>query len=95
MMMNIPENQPATSVRSVGSEKQSAAMEVARNFEAMFLAQMLREANLNHAIGGGGGAERDTFADMLVVEYANALADQQPIGIAEQVYQSLVPGEPA
>lgn len=94
-MVNIPGNQPAMSVQPVTSGNGSAAMDAARNFEAMFLAHMLREANVSDAIGGDGGAERDTFADMLVVEYANALADQQSIGIAEQVYRALAPGEPA
>ncbi len=63
-----------------------AAME----FEAVFLAEMLRYTGIGdvpEAFGGGVGEEG--FASMLIDEYAEAIARTRPLGIAERVYRSL------
>ncbi|MEM9147089.1 MAG: rod-binding protein [Pseudomonadota bacterium] len=63
---------------------------VAQEFEAVFLAEMLKHTGLARPPESfGGGAGEAQFAPMLVKEHANALAQQGGIGLADQVYRAL------
>lgn len=62
----------------------------ARNFEAVFLAEMLRHAGLGRPPAGfNGGAGEAAFAGTLVEEYARVIATAGGIGLAEQIYRRL------
>jgi Rod binding domain-containing protein len=66
--------------------------ETARDFEAMFLSEMLRpmfeSVEVDETFGGGRGEE--VFRGFLRDEYSKILAMNQSVGIAEQVKQELI-----
>ncbi len=63
----------------------------AERFEAAFLAEMLRHSGLGRMPESfNGGAGEAAFAGSLVQEYANRIAATGTLGIAEQIYQTLV-----
>ena len=83
-----PRNMP--NVRNV--QTREAAREIAEEFEAMFISQMLApmfEALETDGLTGGGEAER-AFRPMLVEQYANEMAAQGGIGLADQVYSEIL-----
>lgn len=64
--------------------------QIAKSFEASFLAEMLKHAGLGkmpEQFNGGPGEA--AYSGFLVQEYAEKVADTGRIGIAEQVYQSM------
>jgi Rod binding domain-containing protein len=63
----------------------------AERFEAAFLAEMLRHSGLGRVPESfNGGAGEKAFAGSLVQEYANRIAATGSLGIAEQIYRTLV-----
>lgn len=67
-----------------------ALREVAIDFEAVFLAQMLDHAGLGRtpeAFGGGVGEE--AFRGHLIAEKAKGMAQRGGIGIAESIFEAL------
>lgn len=66
--------------------------QVAREFEAMFINQMLQHMSAgiksDEAFGGGPGEEM--FRSMLNQEYANGLSARGGLGIADQVYRQML-----
>ena len=80
--VDIPENIPAENPRLRAE---------AERFEAAFLAEMLRHSGLGRMPESfNGGAGEAAFAGSLVQEYANRIAATGTLGIAEQIYDSLV-----
>ena len=74
------------------AQSREAAREIAEEFEAMFISQMLApmfEALDTDGPTGGGSAER-AFRPMLVQEYANEMVKGGGIGIADQVYTEIL-----
>ena len=66
-------------------------MEVARKFEASFLAEMLRYSGIGATPESfGGGAGETQFAPLLADHYAAALVDAGGIGLAERVAATLL-----
>ncbi len=64
--------------------------ELAQEFEAVFLAEMLKNSGLNKTSSDfGGGVGEDAFGSLLTTEYARALASQGGVGIAEHVFRAL------
>lgn len=63
--------------------------ELAKEFEAVFLAEMLKHSGLNKTSSEfGGGVGEDAFGSLLTTEYARALATQGGVGIAEHVFRA-------
>lgn len=65
---------------------------LAADFEASFLAEMLRpmfEAQNTEGLGGGGEGER-MFRPMLVEQYAKGIAQNGGIGLADMVVREMV-----
>lgn len=68
----------------------AAARKAAEDFEAAFLAEMLKSAGVNSMPSGfGGGAGEEAFASLLTDEYARRMAARGGIGLAERVYEIL------
>ncbi len=68
------------------------AQKVAEDFEAMFLAQMLKpmfDGLSTDGPFGGGNAER-VYRSLLVQEYGKALASRGGIGLADAVARELM-----
>lgn len=71
---------------------QKAAREVAENFEAMFIAQMLE--HMSRDIGqdnmfNGGNSER-IHRSMLNEQYADEISKRGGVGIADAVYREIL-----
>ena len=63
----------------------------AERFEAAFLAEMLRHTGLGRMPESfNGGAGEAAFAGTLVQEYANRIAASGTLGIADQIYNTLI-----
>ncbi len=80
--VDIPANTPAENPRLRAE---------AERFEAAFLAEMLRHSGLGRMPDSfNGGAGEAAFAGSLVQEYASRIAATGTLGIAEQIYNTLV-----
>lgn len=77
--------------RSHGLPTDRSTVEAARDFEAMFLAEMLRgmTAGLS-AQGPLGGSADDPFRSLLADAYAGLVARRGGIGLADLVLEELV-----
>lgn len=63
----------------------------AEELEGVFLAEMLAHAGLKPIEGGfGGGVGEDQFASFLRQEQAAAMVRRGGLGLAEQLFQSLM-----
>ena len=64
---------------------------VARDLEAAFIAEMLKQSGLGTAPEGfGGGHGEDQFASFLREEHARLFSERGGIGLAEGIFQALV-----
>ena len=64
--------------------------DVAKAFEASFLAEMLKASGLGKSRSEfGGGAGEDAFASMMVDEQAQLMVERGGIGLSESIFQSL------
>ena len=77
-----------------GGARDAAAWRAARSFEAVFIAEMMSHAGAADAGGalgsGDGGFAEQTFRSLLSREWAEDLADRGGVGLAEQIYRSIV-----
>ncbi|MEM7472406.1 MAG: rod-binding protein [Pseudomonadota bacterium] len=65
--------------------------QAAQKLEAVFLAEMLKQAGFGQPIEGfGGGVGEDQFASLLVNHQAQALAKSGGVGLAEKIFKSMV-----
>lgn len=84
----FPAASAAASPRT-GVERQ--LMEKAQELEAAFLAEMLSFAGLGAAEGAfAGGIGEEQFASFLRAEQARLMVARGGIGLAEQIFQSLL-----
>lgn len=68
----------------------AALRKTAQEFEAVFLAEMLKHTGINTAPEGfDGGYGEDAFSSLITEEYARILAGSGGIGLAEQIFESL------
>lgn len=69
-----------------------AARQTATEFEAVFLAQMLRHMMSGIGTEGvmGGGQAEKIYRDMMVDEMGKSIAQRGGIGIADQLYAQLI-----
>lgn len=82
--------QPASARAAATSDDDKALRDVARQFEAAFLAEMLKAAKIGETGGEfTGGFGEETFRSFMTREYANALSEQNAFGLAEKVYTEL------
>ena len=64
--------------------------DVAKAFEASFLAEMLKASGMGKSRSAfGGGAGEDAFASMMVDEQAQLMVERGGIGLSESIFQSL------
>lgn len=71
-------------------QDEEAKRAVAERFEAAFLSEMLKYSGVNKTSEGfGGGPGEDAFASFLTNAYADKLAAQGGIGLAEQIFRAL------
>ena len=67
-----------------------ALREVARQFEQVFVAQMLKQAKIADMSGPfSGGHGEEAFKSFLIDEYADALTQSESFGLADKIYSQL------
>jgi flagellar protein FlgJ len=78
--------------KSSGDANMKKIEETAQDFEAMFVAEMLRPMFDGIEVNAmfGGGKTEEIFSDFLRDEYAKMMAATGQLGIAEQVKQQLI-----
>ena len=65
--------------------------ETARDLEAAFLAEMLKDVGLGGVKGAfGGGAGEDQFASLMREQQAARMVEAGGIGLAEQILRSMM-----
>jgi Rod binding domain-containing protein len=70
--------------------REDALRAVARDLEAAFIAEMLKQSGLGAASAGfGGGPGEAQFASFLRAEHAKLFAESGGIGLAESIFRSL------
>ena len=74
-----------------GAGGEAAIRAAAKEFEAVFLAEMLKHTGLGRPPESfGGGVGEAQFAPFLVREYASAIAERGGLGIAERIAAALI-----
>lgn len=91
--LQLPTRQlPQLNLQTGGDD--AALRDAAQSFEATFLAEMFSHAGLGEARkSNGGGVGEDAFSSLLSREWADRLAENGGIGIAEHIYEALVARE--
>jgi Rod binding domain-containing protein len=91
----LPDNalRPLTATPNLsGTSTRAEAERVAKEFERMFLTEMLQPMFAGVETDGpfGGGAAEAMFRPMLIDQYAAAIADAGGVGIANTVLSELI-----
>ncbi len=73
--------------------KDERLMQQAREFEAVFIAQMLKHSGLAKAISSDSGFGGDAFSSMLLEQYAEKMTEKGGFGLAEHIYNQLADRE--
>ena len=71
------------------SEKEEALRKTAKEFESVFIAEMLSHAGFDKAIAQDSGFGGEAFSRMLVETYAEELTEKGGFGLADQIYRQL------
>lgn len=64
--------------------------EKAQEFEAIFVAQMLKYSGLTEALTQNGGKDMAAFSDFYVQSVAGEIVQQDGFGLAEKFYETLL-----
>lgn len=92
---SLPAGFPVEATPKLSGHADDARLrEVAKEFESVFIGEMLKNMGLDEAtrsLGGGfdGGYGEDAFRTFLVREYAQALSDKNAFGLADKIYSQL------
>ena len=82
---------PRTRPDAPATDADSGLKDVAREFEKMFVAEMLRLTELGGTIDGPftGGFGEEAFQTFLIDAYAEQIAETGQFGIADTIFQAL------
>ena len=87
----LPSSLPSRAdMRANASSADSAALkDVAKEFEAAFIAQMLNHSGLSEAMTAGEGKMASAFGSFYLEQLANKMADDGGFGMADTIYKQL------
>jgi len=81
---------PPQGVDPIHAGRAQELRDVAKAFEASFLAEMLKASGMGKSRSEfGGGEGEDAFASMMVDEQAQLMVERGGIGLSESIFQSL------
>ena len=82
----------ANAIANVKPKDKEAAMATAKDFEAVFISQMLAPIFESLPTDGptGGGQGEKIFRSLMVQEYGKSLVQSGSIGIADAVYREII-----
>jgi flagellar protein FlgJ len=85
-------SRPSIEARTAGVATRQQAEEVARDFERMFIAEMLQPMFAGLETDGpfGGGSAEEAFRPMLIDHYAQSVAAGGGIGVADAVLKEIL-----
>lgn len=85
---------PIPSAPDASALRQATMKSTAKEFEAVFLAEMLSHTSLAETSDSfGGGAGEDAFKSLLTRQWADQLTERGGIGLSETIYQALLARE--
>ncbi len=64
-------------------------LEQAKEFEAVFVAQMLKHSGFEKALSADSGFGGENYASLLLNQYAAKIVDNGGFGLAEKIYEQL------
>ncbi|MEO0679190.1 MAG: rod-binding protein [Pseudomonadota bacterium] len=86
LLASAAANSPRAATPEPGDVRRAA-----EDFEAAFLAEMLKHTGLGETPEGfGGGSGEDAFGSLLVREQAQLMAERGGIGLADAIEQALL-----
>ena len=89
--VQTPSSRVVTLSPSLPSEQEAQLRQAAQDLEASFLSEMLKQARFGETRGAfGGGAGEEQFSSFLRMEHARQMAAAGGIGLAENLFRSLV-----
>ena len=94
--MKIEPTIPAVNAQNAPApaEKRAEIMERAREFEAVFVGQMLKYSGLEKAISSqSGGFGGEAYSSLLLEQYAGKIVEAGGFGLAEHIYEQLLDKE--
>jgi Rod binding domain-containing protein len=88
----MAQRKPGLSSEVTGVKTREQARHVAQQFERMFISEMLGPMFAGIETDGpfGGGSAESTFRPMLIDQYADAIAKQGGVGIADKVMKEIL-----
>lgn len=87
--------QASTPDTPISAEREAELRASSREFEAVFVRQMLQYAGLAEAFGSESGQSSEAFSSFLLDHLAEELVDQRSFGLAETFYNRLAASEAA
>jgi peptidoglycan hydrolase FlgJ len=75
------------------AERKAQILEQAREFESVFVAQMLKYSGLEKAISSQGGFGGEAYSSLLLEQYASKIVEKGGFGLTENIYEQLLKKE--
>ena len=88
-MLKIDPIQAPTSVTPERAARDLEIREQAKEFEAIFVAQMLKHSGFEKALSADSGFGGENYASLLLERYAAEIVDNGGFGLADKIYQQL------
>ncbi|MEM8935812.1 MAG: rod-binding protein [Pseudomonadota bacterium] len=73
----------------ISADRDLMLKEKAKEFEAAFIAEMLKNSGLSDAVSTQSGFGGEAFSSFLVQSYADQLAEDGGFGLADKIYEQL------
>ncbi len=83
-----PQSAPARTAPDAAA-RDEAMLERAKEFEAVFVAQMLKHSGFEKALSADSGFGGENYASLLLSQYATRIVDSGGFGLAEKIYEQL------
>lgn len=88
-MSKVDAIQAPTPVTLERAPRDAAIREQAEEFEAIFIAQMLKHSGFEKALSADSGFGGENYASLLLERYAAKIVDNGGFGLADKIYQQL------
>lgn len=84
-----PSTESAQSTPKNDEARDAEIRDKAKEFESVFIAEMLSHAGFDKALSESAGFGGEAFSRMLVESYAEQLTEKGGFGLADQIYRQL------